>query len=86
MRRTHHRFSAPCQLEILKSTRTGAASIADRIFSTAPFAIVLLDPILVPGFATATYALVMLLTQTDVIAGFTATISTARRDIESGTG
>ena len=71
-------------LEILKSTRTGAASIVDHIFSMALFVIVLLELILVPGFATGAYALVMLLTLIDVIAGFTVTISTARRDIGLG--
>jgi len=71
-------------LEILKSTRTSAASIIDHVLSMALFVVVLLELILVPAMATGTFVLVMLLTLIDVIAGFTVTISTARRDIGLG--
>jgi hypothetical protein len=71
-------------LEILKSTRTGAASIVDHVLSMALFVIVLLELILVPAMATGTFLLIVLLTLIDVVAGFTVTISTARRDIGLG--
>lgn len=71
-------------LEILKATRTGSASILDHLLSMALFVVVLLELILVPALGTGAFALVMLLTLIDVIAGFTVTISTARRDIGFG--
>lgn len=70
--------------EILKSTRTTGASIADHALSMALFVVVLLELILVPAMGTGSFALVVLLTLVDVIAGFTVTISTARRDIGLG--
>jgi len=70
--------------EILKSTRTSAASIVDHVASMALFVFMLLKLILVPGMATGSFALVVLLTLIDVIAGFTVTISTARREIGLG--
>lgn len=71
-------------LEILKATRTGTASIIDHLLSMALFVVVLLELILVPELGTGSFALVVLLTLIDVIAGFTITISTARRDIGLG--
>ena len=71
-------------LEILKSTRTSTASIIDHVLSMGLFVVVLLELILVPAMATGTFALIVLLTLIDVIAGFTVTISTARRDIGLG--
>jgi len=70
--------------EILKSTRTTGASIIDHVLSMALFVVVLLELILVPAMGTGSFALVVLLTLVDVIAGFTVTISTARRDIGLG--
>ena len=70
--------------EILKSTRTSAASIIDHVASMALFVFVLLELILVPAMASGSFALVVLLTLIDVITGFTVTISTARRDIGLG--
>ena len=71
-------------LEILKSTRTSAVSIIDHVLSMALFVVALLEMILVPEMSTGSFALVVLLTLIDVIAGFTVTISTARRDIGLG--
>ena len=71
-------------LEIFKSTRTSTAAIVDHVLSMALFVIVLLELILVPAMATGAFVLVVLLTLIDVIAGFTVTISTARRDIGLG--
>jgi len=48
------------------------------------FVIVLSEPILVPGFKTGAFALVMPLASIDVTAGFTVAILTARRDIGLG--
>lgn len=71
-------------LEVLKATRTSTASVVDHVLSMALFVIVLLEFILVPALGTGAFALLVLLTLLDVIAGFTITISTARRDIGLG--
>ena len=71
-------------LEILKATRTSADSIIDHVLSMALFVVALLEMILIPGMGTSAFALVVLLTLIDVVAGFTVTISTARRDIGLG--
>jgi len=71
-------------LEILKATRTSAVSIIDHVLSMALFVVALLEMILIPGMGTSAFALVVLLTLIDVVAGFTVTISTARRDIGLG--
>ena len=66
--------------EIFKSTRTGVSSIVDHVLSTGLFVACLLELLLLPGMATATFLLITLMTLIDVIAGFTVTISSARRD------
>jgi hypothetical protein len=71
-------------LEVLKSTRTSTASIIDHVLSMALFVFALLELILARGMGTGAFALIVLLTLIDVIAGFTVTISTARRDIGLG--
>lgn len=67
-------------LEILKATRTSAASIVDHVLSTALFIACLLEFILLPRFGTTVFFLITLMTLIDVIAGFTVTIVAARRD------
>jgi len=71
-------------LEVLKATRTSAAAIVDHVLSMALFVVALLELILVPAMGSGAFLLVVLLTLIDVIAGFTITISTARRDFGIG--
>lgn len=66
--------------EILKATRTSSAAVGDHVLSMIVFIICLLEFILLPRFATDTFFLIMAMTLIDVIAGFTVTISAARRD------
>lgn len=68
-------------LEIFKATRTGNLSIVDHLFSMLLFVLCLVELIALPGFGTSVFFLLTLMTFIDVIAGFTVTISTARRDI-----
>lgn len=68
-------------VEIFKATRTSTASIVDHLLSMALFVICLVEVIVLPGFGTATFVILTLMTAIDVIAGFTVTISGARRDI-----
>jgi len=68
-------------VEIFKSTRTGTSSIIDHLLSVGLFVICLLELVLMPAFGTATFLFVTLMSLIDVVAGFTVTISAARRDI-----
>ena len=73
-------------VEILKATRTGSSSIIDHVLSMVLFIICLLEFILVKHMGTGTFFLIMLICLLDVIAGFTITITAARRDFTMGPG
>lgn len=68
-------------IEIIKSTQTSTSSIVDHVLSMLVFIIFLMEFILVPQVGNSTFFLIMVISFIDVIAGFTITISTARRDI-----
>ncbi len=68
-------------VEVLKSTRTSQAAIMDHILSTLVFIIFLIEFIMVKGAGTSTFFILALMSLFDVIAGFTVTITTARRDV-----
>jgi hypothetical protein len=68
-------------IEIIKSTQTSTSSIVDHVLSMLVFIVFLMEFILVPQVGNSTFFLIMLISFIDVIAGFTITISTARRDI-----
>jgi hypothetical protein len=67
-------------LEIVKASRTRQAGI-DHAFSMILFVIALLEFLLVPACGTGVFLIITALTLIDVIAGFTVSLSTARRDI-----
>ena len=73
-------------IEIVKATRTGSASIIDHILSMLLFVICLVEFLLVKGLGTPVFFLIMLICLLDVIAGFTVTITAARRDFTMGGG
>jgi len=66
--------------EILKATRTGGATVIDHAFSMMVFVACLILFLIWDRAATSTFFLFMLMTMTDVIAGFSVTINAARRD------
>ncbi len=68
-------------LEILKATRTTAATIVDHALSLVVFVVCLVEFLLLPAFGTAPFFLIVLIALIDVVAGFTVTIAGARRDI-----
>jgi len=68
-------------IEVIKATRTSNKEIYDHILSTLTFIIFLLEFILVKRAGSSVFLLLTLMSLFDVIAGFTITISTARRDI-----
>jgi hypothetical protein len=67
-------------IEIVKATRTGSRSIVDHMLSTLIFIIALVEFLLVPQAATSVFALLMIITLMDVVAGYTVSIRTAQRD------
>ena len=69
-------------LEILKSTRTGRGQIIEHIVSMLIFVGCLLLFLLVPQTGTTTFLLITVMSAVDVIAGFTVSIVSARRDME----
>ena len=69
-------------LEILKSTRTGRGQIVEHIVSMLVFIGCLLLFLLVAKAGSTTFLLITVMSAIDVIAGFTVSIVSARRDME----
>jgi len=67
-------------MEIFKATRTSNASILDHVASLAVFVVALVEFLLLPRFAHGAFLSLLAMTLIDVIAGFTVTLSSARRD------
>ena len=73
-------------VEVLKATRTGNASILDHSLSVLLTLVVIVELLLVPAVGHSSFLLLLLLCLLDVVAGFTVTISAARRDVGIGGG
>ena len=71
-------------VELFKATRTSSASIIDHILSLAIFVVCLVEFLLIKRFGNSVFLVITLITLLDVVAGFTITISTARRDFGVG--
>ncbi len=67
--------------EILKSTKTGTSSLLDHGLSMVLFIVCLVEFLLVPLAATSTYFMLTVIALIDVVAGFSVTITSARRDL-----
>ena len=70
--------------EILKSTRTGGNSVADHALSMIAFVLYLIWFLVVPTAATSLFFLLTIIALIDVVAGFSVTITSARRDYSVG--
>lgn len=71
-------------LELINSTKTGASTIVNHALSMLVLLIALVEFIVLPQFGTSTFFALVLLALFDVIAGFTVTITAARRDFTVG--
>lgn len=71
-------------LELVNSTRTGATTIVNHALSMLVLLIALVEFIVLPAFGTSTFFALVLLALFDVVAGFTVTITAARRDFTVG--
>lgn len=69
-------------IEIFKSTRTTDTSIIDHVLSTFVLTGYLVMWLIDPWAGNSYFMLLALMAFIDVIAGFTVTITAARRDIE----
>ena len=72
--------------EILKAARISRTTIIDHMLSMAVFIAFLIEMIVAKGAGTATFMILTLISLIDVIAGFTISIATARRDFAVGGG
>ncbi|MGE0481920.1 MAG: hypothetical protein AB7Q17_15775 [Phycisphaerae bacterium] len=68
-------------VEMVKATRTSAQSIVDHLFSLGVFVVYLIEFIVVAGCGNSTFLILGLMALLDVIAGFTISIVSARRDL-----
>jgi len=70
--------------EILKAARISRTTIIDHMLSMVVFIAFLVELIVAAGAGTATFMMLTLIALIDVIAGFTISIATARRDFAIG--
>ena len=66
--------------EILKAARLGTGTIIDHMLSTVTFIVALVEFLLVPFCATATFFFLVIMSLIDVVAGYSVSILAARRD------
>lgn len=66
--------------EVIKAARLGPGTIVDHMLSTAVFVIALIVFLLVPPFGTPAFLMLTLMALVDVVAGYTVSIFSARRD------
>jgi hypothetical protein len=66
--------------ELLKAARLRAGTILDHMLSTAVFIVALVEFLLVGACATAAFFLLTCMALADVVAGFSVSIFSARRD------
>tara|TARA_R110000868_G_scaffold141887_1_gene358802 strand:- start:3928 stop:4320 length:393 start_codon:yes stop_codon:yes gene_type:complete len=67
-------------LELVNSTKTGTSTIINHALSMLVLLVALVQFIVLPQFGTSVFFLIVLFNLLDVIAGFTVTITSARRD------
>ena len=71
-------------LEILKATRTGTRALVEHGLSIAIFVVFLLELVTVRAAATPVFALMTVVALIDVVAGYTITATSWRRDVSIG--
>ena len=70
--------------ELLKSTSSQKVAIVNHALSMILFVACLVAFLLLKGFATSTFFLILTMVMLDVLAGFIVTIISARKDLEFG--
>ena len=69
-------------VEVYRATSSSTGAILNHVLSLVVFILALIELLVMPQMANMTFFLIVLMTASDVIAGFTVTISTARRDMQ----
>lgn len=67
-------------IEVIKATQTTSRSLVDHGLSMLVFIVALIEFLTVTQAATSTFAMLVMYCLFDVVAGFSVTIKTARRD------
>lgn len=70
--------------ELLKSTSSQKVAIINHALSMILFVLCLVAFLLLKGFATSTFFLILTMVMLDVLAGFIVTIISARKDLDFG--
>ena len=70
--------------ELVKSTSSQRVAIVNHALSMVLFIIVLVEFLLIRGFATSTFFLIVVMILLDVLAGFIVTIIASRKDFGLG--
>ena len=73
-------------IEIVKSTRTDSLSLINHGIAALVFVVFLIQFLTMRGFTTSVFFILMMMQLVDVVAGYTVTAVSARRDIGSGSG
>ncbi|RVU85559.1 hypothetical protein EOL70_06310 [Leucothrix sargassi] len=71
-------------IELFKSTRTSSISIVDHILSTFVLVAFMVSWMIFEWAGNSVFLILTIMSLLDVIAGFTITIATARRDLSLG--
>ncbi|MBG6208915.1 fumarate reductase subunit C [Labrenzia sp. EL_126] len=71
-------------IEILKATRIGTTALLDHMFSVVVFVAYLVEFLVLQQAATSLFFILMVISLIDVIAGFSISITGARRDVSFG--
>ena len=67
-------------VEVYRATSSSRGAILNHVLSLVVFIIALIELLVMPRMANMTFFLIVLMAISDVIAGFTVTISSSRRD------
>jgi hypothetical protein len=68
-------------VEVVKATRTNHRAILNHTLSMVTFVVALVEFIVFKGFGTSTFFLIAAMCLFDVVAGYTISIITAKRDL-----
>jgi len=71
-------------LEVIKAASIGTATILDHLLSTGVFIAALIEFLLVQKAGTSVFLILVIMCLIDVIAGFSVSIRSARRDVNFG--
>jgi len=72
--------------QIAKATHVNSADLVNQGVSFAVFVVALVEFLLLPGFATSTFFILLLMALIDIVGGFLISVAAARREVEISRG